>query len=150
MKDWWQDYPWRLIQTNLREIDMLDIDAQRFMADLQAFKATVVLLNVGGIIASYSTELPFHFQSPFLEGDSLQEIISACHARDIKVLARTDFSKDIEVSLPFHYEAVSVESLVTGGTYNVDLKEDGLVIHVPKVELFDAIKIQPWPAGAQI
>ncbi|MFO7917924.1 MAG: beta-galactosidase trimerization domain-containing protein [Anaerolineae bacterium] len=93
MKDWWEGYPWRLIQTNLREIDMLDIDAQRFVADLQTFKATVVLLNTGGIIASYPTDLPFHFQSPFLEGDSLQEIIAACHAEDIKVLARTDFSK---------------------------------------------------------
>lgn len=93
MKDWWEGYPWRLIQTNLREIDMLDMDAQRFVADLRAFKATVVLLNTGGIIASYPTELRFHFQSPFLEGDSLQEIIAACHAEDIKVLARTDFSK---------------------------------------------------------
>lgn len=26
-RDWWQDYPWRLIQTNLREIDMANIDA---------------------------------------------------------------------------------------------------------------------------
>ncbi|MFP3895625.1 MAG: beta-galactosidase trimerization domain-containing protein [Anaerolineales bacterium] len=93
MKDWWEGYPWRLIQTNLREIDMLDIDAQRFVMDLQTFQATVVLLNTGGIIASYPTDLPFHFQSPFLEGDSLREIISTCHAADIKVLARTDFSK---------------------------------------------------------
>ncbi len=93
MKDWWHDYPWRLIQTNLREIDMLDIDAQRFVAELKVFKATVVLLNTGGIIASYPTDVPFHFQSPFLEGDSLQEIIAACHAEDMKVLARTDFSK---------------------------------------------------------
>ncbi len=50
MKDWWEGYPWRLIQTNLREIDMLDIDAKDFVADLQAFKATAVLLNTGGII----------------------------------------------------------------------------------------------------
>ena len=24
---WWEDYNWRLVQTNLREIDMADIDA---------------------------------------------------------------------------------------------------------------------------
>jgi hypothetical protein len=93
MRDWWTGRPWRMIQTNLREIDMLDIDADRFVADLQEFKATVVLLNTAGIIASYPTKLPFHFQSPFLEGDSLEDIIAACHAADIKVLARTDFSK---------------------------------------------------------
>jgi hypothetical protein len=90
---WWKGYPWRMIQTNMREIDMLDIDAERFVAELQAFKATVVLVNAAGIIASYPTKLPFHFQSPYLKGDSLADIIEACHRADIRVLARTDFSK---------------------------------------------------------
>ena len=93
MSDWWVDRPWRMIQTNMREIDMLDIDAERFVADLQAFKANVVLVNAAGIIASYPTKLPFHYQSPFLKGDSLAQIIDACHAADIRFLARTDFSK---------------------------------------------------------
>lgn len=93
MRDWWIGRPWRMIQTNLREIDMVDIDADRFVADLQEFRATVVLLNTAGIIASYPTKLSFHFQSQFLKGDSLGNIIRACHAADIKVLARTDFSK---------------------------------------------------------
>ena len=93
MAHWWQGYPWRMIQTNMREIDMLDIDAERFVADLLAFKATVVLVNSAGIIASYPTRLPFHFQSPYLKGDSLADLIAACHAAGIKFLARTDFSK---------------------------------------------------------
>jgi len=93
MKDWWQDRPWRMIQTNLREIDMRDIEAERLVADLQAFKANVVMINAAGIIASYPTGLPFQFQSPFLQGDSLQTIIAACHAAGIRVIARTDFSK---------------------------------------------------------
>jgi hypothetical protein len=82
-----------MIQTNLREIDMLDMDAERFVRELQAFKATVVLVNAAGIIASYPTKLPYHFQSPYLEGDSLADVIAACHAAGIRVLARTDFSK---------------------------------------------------------
>ena len=93
MSNWWEGYPWRMIQTNMREIDMLDIDADQFVADLRAFKATVVLVNSAGIIASYPTKLPFHFQSPYLKGDSLADIIEACHAAGIKLLARTDFSK---------------------------------------------------------
>jgi hypothetical protein len=93
MPDWWVDRPWRMIQTNMREIDMLDIDAGRFVAALQAFEANVVLVNAAGIIASYPTRLPFHCQSLFLKGDSLKQIIDACHAVDIKFLARTDFSK---------------------------------------------------------
>ncbi|MCU6796554.1 beta-galactosidase trimerization domain-containing protein [Paenibacillus sp. WQ 127069] len=92
-KKWWINRPWREIQTNLREIDMLDINAEQFVADLQEFKANVVMINAAGIIASYPTSLPFHFQSPYLTGDSLKDIIAACHKADIKVFARTDFSK---------------------------------------------------------
>ncbi|WP_274651295.1 beta-galactosidase trimerization domain-containing protein [Paenibacillus humicola] len=91
--NWWTKRPWRQIQTNLREIDMIDIDADRFVADLQEFKTTSVLINAAGIIASYPTKLPFHFQSPYLQGDSLKDIIEACHEADIAVTARTDFSK---------------------------------------------------------
>lgn len=90
---WWDNYPWRMIQTNLREIDMKDISAEQFVKDLQDFKATVVLLNAAGIIASYKTEIPFHYQSPYLQGDSLEKIVDLCHKHGIKVLARTDFSK---------------------------------------------------------
>ena len=93
MANWWEGYPWRMIQTNLREIDMLDMDAERYVAELQAFKATVVLVNSAGIIASYPTKLPFHYQSPYLKGDSLADVIEACHTAGIRVLARTDFSK---------------------------------------------------------
>lgn len=93
MSDWWQNRPWRLIQTNLREIDMRDIRAEQVVRDLQAFKANVLMINAAGIIASYPTQLPFQFQSPYLTGDSLQDIIAACHAADIRVIARTDFSK---------------------------------------------------------
>ena len=93
MKNWWEDYAWRQIQTNLREIDMTDINAQRYVESLTAFGATVAMINVGGILASYETELPFHYQSNYLTGDSLLQIIKSCHAAGIRVVARTDFSK---------------------------------------------------------
>ena len=93
MSQWWDSFPWREIQTNLREIDMQDINASQVVADMQAFKANVLMINTAGIIASYPTELPFHFQSPYLTGDSLETIIDACHQAGIRVVARTDFSK---------------------------------------------------------
>jgi hypothetical protein len=99
MSDWWTEYPWRQIQTNLREIDMRDIRAEQVVADLKSFKATVLMINAAGIIASYPTRLPFHFQSPCLTGDSLERIINACHTAGIRVIARTDFSK---VRRPIH------------------------------------------------
>lgn len=93
MTDWWMEKPWRQIQMNLRQIDMVDIRAEQIVADLQAFKANVFMINTAGIIASYPTALPFHTQSNDLQGDSLAQIIDACHAADIRVIARTDFSK---------------------------------------------------------
>ena len=69
---WWNETPWRMVQTNLREIDMADLDAEKFAADLEAFGATVVNLNAAGILASYQSKLPYHTVSSHLTGSSLQ------------------------------------------------------------------------------
>jgi hypothetical protein len=90
---WWEGRPWRLVQTNLRETDMAHIDADRYVASLRSFEATVAMINTSGIIASYPTTLESHTQSRHLQGDDLAAIIAACHAADIRVIARTDFSK---------------------------------------------------------
>ena len=52
-----------MVQTNLREIDMADIDAVVFAQELKEFGATVVNLNAAGIIASYDTKLAYHPRS---------------------------------------------------------------------------------------
>ena len=93
MSHWWNHYPWRLVQTNLRQIDMENMNAEAYAQELQDFGATAVLLNAAGIIASYDTKLPFQPKSEYLHGDSLRDMIDACHRRGIKVICRTDFSK---------------------------------------------------------
>lgn len=93
MSHWWHNYPWRMIQTNLRETDMADIDADTYAQQLADYGATVVTLNAAGIIASYQTSLGFQTQSPYLTGSSLRQLIDACHSRGIRVIARMDFSK---------------------------------------------------------
>ena len=90
---WWRNYPWRMIQTNLREIDFIDLDPQRFVEDLKSFHATVALINAGGISASYPTELPWQAQNPWANNDKLKSLVELCHENGIQVLARTDFSK---------------------------------------------------------
>lgn len=82
-----------MIQTNLREIDMEHINAREYAKQLKDFGATVVTLNSAGILASYETEHPYHAVSRFLHGDSLAQLIDACHEERIRVIARTDFSK---------------------------------------------------------
>ena len=91
--NWWKNYPWRMIQTNLREIDFRDLDPERFVADLKSFHATVALINAGGISASYPTELPWQAQNLWADNDKLLRLVELCHDNGIRVLARTDFSK---------------------------------------------------------
>ncbi len=92
-KHWWEGYPWRMIQTNLREPDMADMDAKRYVRDVKEFGATVVMLNAAGIVASYDTKVPCHTPSEYLTGDSLRTLLDECHREGIRVIARTDFSK---------------------------------------------------------
>jgi len=92
-KKWWIDYPWRMVQTNMRQIDWADIDAEQYVRDLKAFDATVILINASGIIANYPANLDFEPVNPYLTGDSIAKIIDACHHAGIRVLARTDYSK---------------------------------------------------------
>jgi hypothetical protein len=93
MGNWWNERPWRLIQTNLREIDMIDIDAGQYIKQLKDFGATVVMINTGGILASYPSDIEDHTISEHLTGDSLEKIMDECHKADIKIIARMDFSK---------------------------------------------------------
>ena len=93
MEHWWTNYPWRVIQTNFREIDTINFDEDRFLEDLMAFSCNAVMLNAAGLIASYDTALPDHTRSAYLEGFDLKRLVERCHENGIRVIARTDFSK---------------------------------------------------------
>jgi hypothetical protein len=89
---WWNRAPVRLVQTNLREIDAtMDVDA--YVQSMVDASATVVLLNVGGIVANYPTKLPYQYRNPFMKGDLVGDLVKKLHEKDIKVIGRFDFSK---------------------------------------------------------
>lgn len=90
---WWKDRAWRIVQTNLREIDMADMDAEQYVRELQEFNANTVIINTGGIVASYDSQIPFHSRNRFLTGDNLKTVIGACKDAGIRVISRVDFSK---------------------------------------------------------
>ena len=54
---------------------MLDIDAKKYVEELKKFNATIAMINTSGILASYNTRLKYHYQNPYLKGDSLEKII---------------------------------------------------------------------------
>ena len=96
MDGWWTNYPWRMVQPNLREIDTQDFDEDRFLKELASFSCNAVMLNAAGLIASYPTALEDQPRSAYLGGFDLKHLVDRCHERGIKVIARTDFSKIAE------------------------------------------------------
>jgi len=93
---WWNRAPYRLVQTNLREIDAT-MDVKAYVQSMVDASASIVLINVGGIVANYPTTLPYHFKNPFMKGDLVGDLIKGLHAKGIKVIGRFDFSKINEI-----------------------------------------------------
>ena len=93
MEKWWDNYQWRVIQTNMRECDIKDLDPVRFVDDLVSFHANTVMVSFGGTLANYPSTVPNHYINPDLNGDPLSLLVALCHEKGIKVIARTDFSK---------------------------------------------------------
>src|SRR5699024_5149929 len=86
----------RTFQTNLREIDA-DLDVERTLDAIAAHGADSWLLNTGGILSWYPTDLPFQERNPHLAdrpgGDLIGDAVAAAERRGIRVLSRMDFSK---------------------------------------------------------
>lgn len=92
---WW-NRAFGVFQTNLREIDVT-LDVEATLDDIESHGATAWLLNVGGILAHYPTDLDFHTRNPHLTaragGDLVRDAVDAARRRGIRLLARMDFSK---------------------------------------------------------
>ncbi len=88
--------PFQVLQTNLQPVDAL-MDADAAVAAALDYGADTWLLNAGGILSFYPTDLPFQTRSPMLadrpSGDLLGDAVAAAHARGVKVIARFDMSK---------------------------------------------------------
>lgn len=89
---WWKANNLRVIQTNLPAYEAgLDVDS--LVADLEYFSANTLLINAGGIMAFYPTQLEFQYTNPFMKENMLQDVITKCHAEGIRVMVRFDFSR---------------------------------------------------------
>ena len=95
--EWWLDEPFRLIQTNLREIDAIDFNVDVYIKSIKDIGANTVLINVGGIVANYYTDLEFHYRNPNLKFNMIEEVVARLHREGIRVIGRFDFSKLNEI-----------------------------------------------------
>lgn len=92
---WWNKNNLRMIQNNLRDIDVL-MDIDKHIEWLKSFDVNVLQIGCGGITAFHPSKLDCQYVNPYMKGDFLKEIIEKCHANEIKVIARFDFSKTHE------------------------------------------------------
>lgn len=90
----WLDKGLRIMQYNLQIRDTAGMDPVKIAEETLASASNAVVINVGGIYAWYRSNVPYHHINEYLpEGrDLLEELISEFHKRDIKVIARFDFS----------------------------------------------------------
>jgi hypothetical protein len=115
-----------MFQTNLREIDAtMDVDAT--LDYIEEHGADAWLVNAGGILSFYPTDLPFQTRNPFLAerpgGDLLGDAVKGAHARGLRLMARMDFSKVSSKIAAEHPEWLYVsptgKSQMTQGLYSV-------------------------------
>ncbi len=79
---WW-DEPFRVFQTNLREIDA-GLDVGRVVGRIAELGASAWLLNTAGIVSFYPSKLAYQHPSPWLRdrpsGDLIGDAIPEAHA----------------------------------------------------------------------
>jgi hypothetical protein len=99
-RKWWQ-HEYRVLQTNLREIDALE-DPREIARATRAFGANVLVSNIGGIVAFYPSQLTLHYRNPFLKSDFSGEMVAAAHAEGLAYIGRFDLSKALKPAYDAH------------------------------------------------
>lgn len=93
--DWWRQ-PFSVFQTNLQEVDAT-MDVEAVLDRIENQGATTWLINTGGIVSFYPSDLDYQTRNPYLvdraSGDLIGDAVKAAHARGIRVISRLDFSK---------------------------------------------------------
>src|SRR6266508_2959110 len=92
-------------QLNFNERDPLTLDVEAWATYWSSLKVDALLLNGGGIVAFYPTEVPYHRRSEFLGArDLFGEMTAAARKRAIRVVARMDCNYAYEEALQAHPE----------------------------------------------
>lgn len=105
-----QAKPWyatmrRCGQINFNETDPLTMNADEWMDYWASLKVDAVLLNGGGIVAFYPTQIPYHHRSEFLGSrDLFGDMAAAARKRNIRVVARMDCNYAYQEALLAHPE----------------------------------------------
>jgi hypothetical protein len=96
----WYETMRRCGQINFNERDPLTFDVKAWAEYWTSLKVNAVLLNGGGIVAFYPTQIPHHHRSEFLGSrDLFGEMAEAVKKHDLRVVARMDCNYAYEEAL---------------------------------------------------
>src|SRR5690606_27330508 len=79
---WWKANNLRVIQTNLPAYEAAILDPDSLVADLKYFSANTLIINAGGIMAFYPTQLEYHYSNPYMKENMLGEEIGRASCRE--------------------------------------------------------------------
>lgn len=102
--------PWyrkmrRCGQINFNERDPETLDINAWLDYWASLKLDALLLNAGGIVAFYPTQIPYHHKSAFLGNrDLFGDFAKAAQQRGIRVIARLDCNWGYEEAVKAHPE----------------------------------------------
>ena len=82
----------RMVQTVLREIDIIGYDAKSVVGYLKEIDANCIIVNAGGVIDFFDNRTPLNRPNSFQNGqDMLGDLLREAHKQDIRVMVRVDF-----------------------------------------------------------
>ena len=88
----WYQNQLRILQTVLREPDIVGYDAEDVVRYAEEIHANCLVINAGGVVDFFRHDLETANPNPFMKDeDILKDIVAACHAKGIKVIVRVDF-----------------------------------------------------------
>lgn len=84
----------RVMQYNLQVKDTPGMIPEKIAEETEKMACNVVVMNVGGIYAWYQSKVKYHHINEYLpkDRDLLKDLIEAFHKRNIRFVARFDFS----------------------------------------------------------
>ena len=104
------DKPWyatmrRCGQTNFNERDPIELDIDWWIRFWKSMRLDAVLINGGGIMAFYPTQIPYHHRSQFLgNNDLFGDFLKAAKTAGMRVVARMDCNYVYEEAFKAHPE----------------------------------------------
>jgi hypothetical protein len=88
----WYNKQLRIMQTVLREPDVINYDAKAVVQYLEQIHSNCIIINGGGIVDFFHHNLVTANPNPFMKDeDLLKDLTEACHEKGIKVVVRIDF-----------------------------------------------------------